>query len=499
MPKTIGLVVLAALTLAGELVGQDRRPVLAAPVSISLDSALMIALPASEAVGIARAAVARARGEAKKSRGDLYPQLTGTLGYTRTLKSQFSQANDGGGSNGQQPPTTHCDQFIPDPSQPIGVRVDSLESAVNCFSRLDPFAALGNLPFGRTNQYNLGLQASWLLFAGGRVRAQGRAADANLRAAEIGLTSEEANLTLTVTRAYYEAALADQLLEIARATLELSDSTLEQTRLARQLGTIPEFDLLRAQVIRDNQRPVVIQREADRDIAYFRLKQLLSLPLGQPLELTTPVDDSSMTALTMPDSSGGDVSDSLSAERAPVRRAAQALAAQEQQVKVATSERWPTLTVTSNYAQIGYPDDVVPSTNDFVTDWNVGVAVKVPLFTGGRITGNVMSAKATLEESKQRYQATQELAAVDTRDAMARLRAAQATWVASQGTVEQAMRAYEIAEIRYREGISTQTELSDSRLSLALARANRAIAAKDFQVARVRVALLPELPLVVTQ
>jgi outer membrane protein TolC len=61
--------------------------------------------------------------------------------------------------------------------------------------------------------------------------------------------------------------------------------------------------------------------------------------------------------------------------------------------------------------------------------------------------------------------------------------------------VEQALRAYQIAELRYREGISTQTELLDSRVQLQQAQASRARAARDLQVARMRIALLPALPL----
>jgi outer membrane protein TolC len=62
------------------------------------------------------------------------------------------------------------------------------------------------------------------------------------------------------------------------------------------------------------------------------------------------------------------------------------------------------------------------------------------------------------------------------------------------GTVEQARRAYSIAEIRYREGISTQLEVADSRILLQQAEANRAQAARDLAVARVRLALLADLP-----
>jgi outer membrane protein TolC len=61
--------------------------------------------------------------------------------------------------------------------------------------------------------------------------------------------------------------------------------------------------------------------------------------------------------------------------------------------------------------------------------------------------------------------------------------------------VNQAERAYRIAEIRWREGLSTQLELSDSRILLQQAQANRAQSARDLLVARLRLALLPLLPL----
>jgi outer membrane protein TolC len=90
---------------------------------------------------------------------------------------------------------------------------------------------------------------------------------------------------------------------------------------------------------------------------------------------------------------------------------------------------------------------------------------------------------------------TKELATLDDASARQDLQSARATWDSTAGTVEQARRAYEIAELRYKEGISTQLELSDSRLLLEQAEANRAQAARDLQVARVKLALLPDLPL----
>jgi outer membrane protein TolC len=105
-----------------------------------------------------------------------------------------------------------------------------------------------------------------------------------------------------------------------------------------------------------------------------------------------------------------------------------------------------------------------------------------------------MAARAELEQSQLEQRQVAELAALDTRSVWAELVAARATWEASAGTVQQAQRAYEIANVRYSAGVSTQLELSDARLQQQQAEANRARAARDLQVARAHVALLPDLP-----
>ncbi len=100
-----------------------------------------------------------------------------------------------------------------------------------------------------------------------------------------------------------------------------------------------------------------------------------------------------------------------------------------------------------------------------------------------------------MQEAEQRLKLTQEGASLDARLAIRRLEEAESAWEASVGTEEQATRAYSIAEVRFREGISTQLELSETRVQLQQALANRARAARDLAVARARVQLLPNLPL----
>ena len=100
-----------------------------------------------------------------------------------------------------------------------------------------------------------------------------------------------------------------------------------------------------------------------------------------------------------------------------------------------------------------------------------------------------------LAEARQSLDQVKELAALDARTAIAQLEEADASYASSVGTDTQAARAYAIAEVRFQEGISTQVELQQSRTQYEQARLNRVLAARDLEVARLRVALLKDLPI----
>jgi outer membrane protein TolC len=458
LPRVTTLATIAALsTIATAALDAQQAP--AGGRSLSLADALRIAETASEDVGIARAATDRARGEQLRARSELFPQVLASVEYRRTLASEFED-----------------------------IAVETPDSTEGGFD-------FSQLPFGQRNNWTLGLDVQQTLFAGGRVQAQTRMAGAGRRIAETSLASARAQLVLDVIEGYYNAALAERLVAIAVSTLEQSETTLRHTQLARQVGNQPEFELLRATVARDNQRPIVIQRQTDRDIALMRLKQMLNLPLDQVLTLTTPLDDTTAAIPARLTSGVSQVRDSVApSDRAPVRQAADAVDVSANALRVARAQRLPQVSVNMRYGRVAYPSGGVPDWNAFRTNWTVGVGLQVPLFTGGRITGEVRMAQADLEESRYRLTQARELSELDSHAAMARLEAAQASFAASAGTAQQAARAYQIAEIRYREGISTQVELSDSRILLEQATANRALAARDLAVARARVALLRDLP-----
>jgi outer membrane protein len=462
-----------------------------APLSLSLGDALARAEAASPSVGIARAGVTSARADWLRARSAALPQLSGAVTYTRTLASQFASFTTDSTTTDSIPAPTNCGTFHPNPSLPIGQRLDSLERGLDCAANASPFD-FSKLPFGQKNTWNFGLSGSQALFDP-KIPGQLAAARAGQERADIELTAQRAQLMLDVAQAYLDVLLADRLAQIADSTLAQAERTFEQTRLERQVGNAAEFDLLRATVTRDNQKPIVILRHAQRDQALLRLRQVLDLPAQAQLALVTPLGDTATVVPAPLAPQFAAIADTAVAQRAPVREAEAGLRASEAQLRANRAAHLPTLTLSSSYAKISFPSRVF-SFDRFLTDWSVNVRLDVPIFSGGRLQANVLSAEAGREQSAMLMKQAQQQAQRDMQDVALQIASAQSVWDAVKGTVDQATRAYAIAELRYRNGLSTLTEVGEARLQLGQAQANRAQAARDFQLARVRIALIRDLP-----
>jgi outer membrane protein TolC len=475
---------------------------------LTLEQALVLAEGRSEAIAIARASVQRAEGEQVRARSGRFPQLSLNAGYDRALASEFEGIFD----TGAAPP---CAPFAPNPGAPVADRVSEIERAIGCGAIGNPFSGSGtddgvaDLPFGRVNTWRVNLVFAQSLYSGGRLDAQAEIAEAGHVAAELALTSTRAQLLFDVTQAYYDAALSDRVVSIAEATIRQAEATVRQVNAAFTAGTQPEFELLRARVALESQTPLLIRQRANREIALLRLKQLLELPPDADLQLEDAFD---RDVLPPPAPFGARLARAQAffnttrpgmlvvqtaslPDRTAVREATTLVQLREAALRAARAERLPSVTLNSSYGRVGYPSGLVPRFDELRTNWVVGALLQMPILTGGRLRGDEMVANAELAQTRLELQRVEELAALDTRSAWAELLAAQATWEATAGTLQQAGRAYEIAEVRYQAGVSTQLELSDARLQLQQADVTRAQAARDLQVARARVALLPELPL----
>jgi len=505
-PHMMAAVWLLSLVIPIPARAQTREAAAVPSGPLTLEQVLSLAEPRSEGISIAAAAVRRAEADQIRARSGRLPQLSAAASYDRSLASEFDNVFNTGGTGSTCPP------LALNPQAALDARVAEIERAIDCGAVGGGFGSsidgLQNLPFGRRNTWRASLSFSQSLWSGGRNGAQISLAGVGREFAQLGLTTARAQLLYEVTQAYYDAVLSDQLVNIAAATLEQAGATLRQVEAGLNAGTQPEFEVLRARVNRDTQQPVLIRQRVNRALAYLRLKRLLDLPAEADLQLTDALSDENLppppvfvervsaveNTLRSSDTPSLTVGTLSLPERVAIEQASATVRTREASLKLTEAQRMPAVSFNSNYARIAYPDNVLVPSFDR-SNWTVGVSMSVPILTGGRQRGDEIVAREDLEQSRLQQKQAEELAALDTRSAWAELLAARAAWESTAGTVQQADRAYQIADVRYQSGVSTQLELSDARVQRQQAGANRALAARDLQVARARVALLPDLPI----
>jgi len=467
--RLLAVVLLAPLVPAGLAAQEPPAEAGAARIQLSLQDALSRALEQSEEVRLAKAQVDAARAQARRARSAALPQVNAQFGYTRTLRSVFQ--NVGGFT------LPDSLRFEPDPTLPLEERVKYLEDKT-------PNAALGalgglfrNLPFGNEHTWVAGLSVSQPLFTGGRISSAISAAEAAADAASAALEEARAEIALDVKRAYYDALLASRSVEIVEMSTELAREHLEQVRLRLSAGRASELEALRAEVELENLMPQLVQARNQRDVAMLNLKRLINLPVDAEIELTTELDAQTSTgtdlvAIKLPEL---DEAEDLLNRRAALRAAREQVTISEEQVDIARAAYLPTVALTGSLMRQAFPAGSFgfPARNDWRDDWTVGFAVQLPLFQGFKRGADVDAAKAQLRQAELQLEQLREALRLQYRQAKSELERAQAQVAAASRTVEQAERVYELTELRYREGLATQLDVSNARLALQQARINQ--------------------------
>lgn len=407
-------------------------------VRLSLDDAVHRALERGTDIRLARAAVLKANGQVREAFSPALPQITGSLTYTRQFASIYSGLGSSGGG------------------------LDTL---------------FKNTPFGAPNTWNLQLQATQLLWSGGKVGAALSAAKSFRQVASLQQAETAADVAFQVKQAYWNAALQGRLLAIAVDNLDQARQHLREVQLYQQAGTRAEYDLLRAQVDAANQEPAVVAARNGSDIARLEIKRLLDLPADQPLVLVTTLDSPDATIpVVVSDSLGGPDRPGLAAADATVH-------VQEQLVKVARADRWPTLSVSTTYNEQAFPSDIFPVGDQFLRGWNGEVKLSFPIFLGFRTAGKIEQARADLLSAQAQRDQMYRRVDLQVAQARAEVDRARALLAARHQTVRQGVRAQHLASVRYTNGMATQLDVSDARVAALQAEVNEVQATRDYFVA----------------
>jgi multidrug efflux system outer membrane protein len=308
----------------------------------------------------------------------------------------------------------------------------------------------------------------------GRVRRANEAARAQLLATVEAQNIVRQTLVAEVATAYLDLLQFDLELEIAQNTYAARTNSLALTDSREQGGVASMQDVYQARIL-------VSTAEASIADTHRRIEQqenLLNVLLGRnpgPLERGAALIAQSVRA----DVPAG-LPSSLLERRPDLRAAEQQLVAANADIGQAKAAFFPQLTLTGFY---GYQTVAL---SDLFTGptraWQFGPALTVPLFTGGRLRGNLQLAKARFAESVALYQKTVQGAFREVSDSLIAYQRTRDFREKQQQNTQAHRDATDLANTRYEGGVTSylevlynEQELFSAELGLAQARRNELV------------------------
>lgn len=309
------------------------------------------------------------------------------------------------------------------------------------------------LPPGTDRNYSLydaALGASWQIDLFGQVRRQAEAAQAQVYASEQGRRGVVLSVVTGVTTGYIALRALDRQLEISRATAKNYAGSLRLFELRHKGGAVSEVE--RSQVESQYQQAQAAVPSFERQVA--QQENLLSVLLGRnPGDIPRGKSIDELIDPAIP----ADLPASLLERRPDILQAEHELHAANATIGVAKSLYYPTLSLTG---LLGLSST---SLSDFVksssTTGYLAATLTGPIFTFGRIEGQVKSAEAAQLEALAFYQQVVLNAFRETDDALigAQKRREEYTALAKRAD---ALRTYaRLSRARYEGGTASYLEV----------------------------------------
>ncbi len=307
------------------------------------------------------------------------------------------------------------------------------------------------------NIYQAFLTATWEIDLWGRLRRATEAAQADLLSTEEARQIVIQTLVSSVALSYIDLLNLDRQLQVSIETAETRKHSLGIFTKRHDAGVVSNLEL--SQVKSEYQSARARIPELERAIA--QRENALSVLLGRnpgAIQRGGTISD-----LKMPTAPAGLPSELLT-RRPDIHQAEQELIAANARIGVARAAYFPTVSLTGFFGTSSR--EVSDLFDGSSKAWNFAGNVTVPIFTAGRIKGQVEAAEAIQQQSLVNYQRVIQNAFREVDDSLVDQARTRET-LAAQSEQVLALKDYaHLARLRYDEGYSSYLEVLDAERSL---------------------------------
>lgn len=449
-------------------------------VVITLDDALKIALSENVAVKVADKEIERSEYAKKGTYSSLFPQVSGSGSYQRTIKKQimYMDSDSGGDEEGG------------------GGGFGMLSSLAPYFVRINELSAMQGMPLiipgesessnsnsgfavGRWNTYNAGISAALPLVnpqLWESLRISGQAVDLAVEKAR----SSRLDMVTQVKQAFYAVLLAKEAFNVYKEVYENAVENFVQTERRYNAEKASELEYTRAKSVVAGAIPNVYNAESSVMLALWQLKAVMGVDLDRNIDVAGALNDYSVQMFK-------DIhdNDDPSLEYNTTLRQLEIQADQlASTVKMYKAAYLPTLAASFSYNMIAMTNDFKFSEYKWSPYSFVGLSLNIPIFTGFKRHYDVQQAKVQAVELDLQRIDTERQLRIAIRQYLNTMETNMNSYNAAAEAVDLARKAYDIAAKSYKIGKGTITEMNDAQLTLTQASLQQSQAIYNFIVAK---------------
>jgi outer membrane protein TolC len=284
-------------------------------------------------------------------------------------------------------------------------------------------------------------------------------------------------IVLAVAGTYLQTVADAARVASQQAQVDSAQAVYNQAVVRKQAGTDARIDVVRSLVELQTQEQRLSSLQSDLRKQKIAFARLIGLPLDRELILSGPL---ASAAAALPQAA--DEVRIAFRRRADLRAAEAQVRAAELTLSAAHAERLPSASLSGDYGVVG------PNPAAMHGVFSATASVSVPIWQGGRISGDIQQAEATLKQRRAELADQQGRVEQEVRTALIELETAMGQVRLAASNRGYATETLGEARDRFGAGVATTVEVVQAQEQLASAEADYISSLFSFNLAKLSLA-----------
>jgi TolC family type I secretion outer membrane protein len=313
------------------------------------------------------------------------------------------------------------------------------------------------------------------LYTGGKVESAINQAKIGFTVADLDVTRARQQLRLDATTAYFGVLQARNLVKISQDSVDSLAAHLKNVQAQYDVGTVAKSDVLRSEVELANAQQSLIKAQNSYDLAMASLNNVLGLPLDSQVSIK---EELAYAKYPLPLESAIKYA---MGNRPEVAQTAAAIQSAREGVKYAKSGHLPAVALTG-YED--WNDRDFPGAKN--NNWGVSLTTQLNVFDAGLTDAQVKQAESGVGKAEEQARQTRDAVSLDVRQQYLSMQEAEKRIQTSKVAVDKAEEDFKIAQVRYNAGVGTNLDVIDAQVALNQAKTNYVQALYDFNTSKAK-------------